>query len=90
MGEQNKRKRGPAPNKQAKRRKGSQPVAAAKPKRAVDINALSWRTVDVTGMLDDAEGFYGLEEVGGVEIVRHGNTVQFVSSAYHERCGRQD
>jgi len=29
-------------------------------------------------MFDDAEGFYGLEEVEGVEIVRDGQNVKFV------------
>lgn len=31
-------------------------------------------------MFDDAEGFYGLEEVEGVEVVRQGDTISFVSS----------
>jgi ATP-dependent RNA helicase DDX24/MAK5 len=30
-------------------------------------------------MFDDAEGFYGLEEVEGVDVVRDGDTVKFVS-----------
>ncbi|KAK2074471.1 hypothetical protein P8C59_008678 [Phyllachora maydis] len=31
-------------------------------------------------MFDDAEGFFGLEEAVGVDIVRHGDTIQFVAA----------
>lgn len=48
-------------------------------KRVTSVNSLSWKSVEVPEMFDDAEGFYGLEEVEGVEIVRDGNTVKFVS-----------
>ncbi len=47
-------------------------------RRPVAVDALPWRTVDVPEMFNDAEGFYGLEEVEGVEVVRKGNTVEFV------------
>lgn len=57
-------------------------------KRVTSVDSLAWKTVDVPEMFDDAEGFYGLEEVEGVEIVRDGDTVKFVSvvwsaSLYH-------
>jgi ATP-dependent RNA helicase DDX24/MAK5 len=45
----------------------------------MSVNALSWKTVDVPEMFDDAEGFYGLEVVEGVDIVKKDGTVQFVS-----------
>ncbi len=48
-------------------------------KRVTSVNSLSWKSVEVPEMFDDAEGFYGLEEVEGVDIVREGNTVKFVS-----------
>lgn len=48
-------------------------------KKVTSVDALSWKSVDVPEMFDDAEGFYGLEEVEGVEIVRDGDTVKFVS-----------
>lgn len=35
-------------------------------------NELSWKDVTPAGGLDDAEGFYGLEEVDGIEVIRHG------------------
>ncbi|KAL2150832.1 hypothetical protein VTH82DRAFT_7395 [Thermothelomyces myriococcoides] len=50
-------------------------------KRVVDVDALPWKSVEVPEMFDDAEGFYGLEEVEGVEVVREGGTVKFVTVA---------
>lgn len=61
-----------------KRRKTQQPQQI-KSKRPVAVDKLRWKTVDVPEMFDDAEGFYGLEEVEGVEVVREGGAVQFVS-----------
>ncbi|KAL2162095.1 hypothetical protein VTH06DRAFT_7880 [Thermothelomyces fergusii] len=49
-------------------------------KRVVNVDALPWKSVDVPEMFDDAEGFYGLEEVEGVEVVREGGTVKFVTA----------
>jgi ATP-dependent RNA helicase DDX24/MAK5 len=73
----NKRKFSKAPGGQTKRRKTQ--VGDSKPKRPVSVDALSWKTVDVPEMFDDAEGFYGLEVVEGVDIVNKDGTVQFVS-----------
>ncbi|KAJ4293842.1 ATP-dependent RNA helicase [Collariella sp. IMI 366227] len=50
-------------------------------KKVTSVHSLAWKSVDVPEMFDDAEGFYGLEEVEGVEIVRDGNTVKFVAAA---------
>ena len=45
---------------------------------AVRADALPWKTVDLPGRLDDAEGFYMLEEIDDVEIVRDGqNRIMF-------------
>lgn len=66
-------KRSKAPNTNAKRQKTNAT------KRVTSVDALTWKSVDVPEMFDDAEGFYGLEEVEGVDIVREGNTVKFVS-----------
>lgn len=65
-----------------KKRKASaaQKAAAAKPKRTIDAASLAWKDVQLPEMFDDAEGFFGLEEVTGVEVVRDGNTVKFVST----------
>ncbi|ROV91395.1 hypothetical protein VPNG_09972 [Cytospora leucostoma] len=66
-----------------KKRKASaaHKAAAAKPKRTVDAASLAWKDVQLPEMFDDAEGFFGLEEVTGVEVVRNGNTVKFVTAA---------
>lgn len=61
-----------------KRRKLQQAASGGKAKKRVDVNSLQWRTVDVPEMFDDAEGFFGLEEIDGVDIIRDGDTVQFV------------
>ena len=68
---------------QSKRRRlqHTKPHRVTKPKRAVEVNALPWRSVEVPEMFDDAEGFFGLEEIEGVDVVRTGGTVQFVGSS---------
>jgi hypothetical protein len=38
-------------------------------------------------MFDDAEGFFGLEEVEGVDVVREGDVVKFVSVHYLSKSG---
>ncbi|KAK4134794.1 DEAD-domain-containing protein [Trichocladium antarcticum] len=76
-----------------KRKRADAPVKDTKPpatkpkrqknnvgKRVTSVNSLQWKTVDVPEMFDDAEGFYGLEEVEGVEIVRDGDMVRFVAA----------
>ncbi|KAM0816903.1 putative ATP-dependent RNA helicase [Seiridium cardinale] len=51
---------------------------AKKARRTVGIDSLRWRTSKLPDMLNDAEGFYGLEEVEDVEIVKNAdNTIQF-------------
>jgi ATP-dependent RNA helicase DDX24/MAK5 len=51
-------------------------------KRTVAVDALSWSKAQLPDMFDDAEGFYGLEEVEGVEVIRdNGNTIEFVCYA---------
>lgn len=77
----NKKRKLPKPhtNQLSKRsRKLQQAEPGGKTKKRVDINSLQWQTVEVPEMFDDAEGFYGLEEIDGVDIVRQGDTVQFV------------
>ena len=49
-------------------------------KKQVAVDALRWNEVKLPDMYDDAEGFFGLEEVEGVEIVKEGNNVKFVRS----------
>jgi ATP-dependent RNA helicase DDX24/MAK5 len=80
--EQKKRSRPvPATSQKSKKRQKVEPVKdASKPvqKFPVAVDALPWAEVEMPEMFDDAEGFYGLEEVEGVEIIREGATVSFV------------
>ncbi|KAK0708290.1 P-loop containing nucleoside triphosphate hydrolase protein [Lasiosphaeris hirsuta] len=77
MKPENKRKHSKASGGRAKRRKMQ---ADAKPKKPVSVEDLGWQTVDVPEMYDDAEGFFGLEVVEGVDIVREGDKVQFIAA----------
>ncbi|KAI0026015.1 ATP-dependent RNA helicase MAK5 [Xylariomycetidae sp. FL0641] len=67
-----------APKKRAKSRSSSLP-ANKKPKRPAGAHSLRWRKATLPDMYDvDKEGFYGLEEVEGVDIVRKDdNTIEF-------------
>ncbi|KAK8233514.1 P-loop containing nucleoside triphosphate hydrolase protein [Phyllosticta capitalensis] len=43
----------------------------------VRLDSLDWKEVDMPDRLDDFEGFYGLEEVDDVDVVREGDVVSF-------------
>lgn len=45
-----------------------------KPKRKVRLEELGWKTVSMPDRLDDFEGFYGLEEIDDVTIVKDPTT----------------
>jgi ATP-dependent RNA helicase DDX24/MAK5 len=78
------KKRGRPVSNPSQRSKKRQKVAPAEKgidtvqKRAVPIDTLPWNEVEMPDMFEDAEGFYGLEEVDGVEVVREGDNVKFV------------
>ncbi|TPX15434.1 uncharacterized protein E0L32_004414 [Thyridium curvatum] len=76
-----KRKFAGSANKQAPRKKTKQE------KRLVVADSLPWQTVDIPEMFDDAEGFYGLEEIKDVDVVRDGNTVKFLAAVPSEDDG---
>lgn len=76
-----------------KRQKIEPPTPAAAPaqysdvrKQPVAIDSLPWNEVQLPEMFDDAEGFFGLEEVEGVEVVREGDHVKFVSRKVKMCC----
>ncbi|KAK3492510.1 P-loop containing nucleoside triphosphate hydrolase protein [Neurospora hispaniola] len=73
-----KRKNTKAPASGPKRRKTQQPSKQIK--RPVSVDALAWKTVDIPEMFDDAEGFFGLEEITGVDIVKDGDVVKFMAA----------
>jgi ATP-dependent RNA helicase DDX24/MAK5 len=61
-----------------KRQKIEPPKHRKVEKRPVALDALPWNEVEMPDMFEDAEGFFGLEEVEGVEVVREGDVVKFV------------
>ncbi|QSZ36267.1 hypothetical protein DSL72_007393 [Monilinia vaccinii-corymbosi] len=68
-----------APKRQ-KIQKSSKKQKKDAPKKKVAVDSLPWNEVKMPDMFEDAEGFYGLEEVDDVEVVRDGDVVTFVSS----------
>lgn len=60
-------------HKRQKLEKAPKP-AAKKQKRRVQLNDLGWKTVGMPDRLEDTEGFYGLEEIDDVEVVRDATT----------------
>lgn len=53
------------------------PRANPAPARKVRLGNLTWKKVEIPDVLDDYEGFYGLEEVDDVEVVREGNIISY-------------
>lgn len=80
--EQKKRGRPVPKNSQRsqKRQKVEEKSAVASDVRRVPValDALPWNEVAMPAMFEDAEGFYGLEEVEDVEVIKEGGTYQFV------------
>ncbi|KAF3036378.1 ATP-dependent RNA helicase [Didymella keratinophila] len=56
-------------HKRQKLEKAPKP-AAKKQKRRVQLNDLGWKTVGMPDRLEDTEGFYGLEEIDDVEVIK--------------------
>ncbi|KAK1995076.1 DEAD/DEAH box helicase [Colletotrichum falcatum] len=79
---QHKRKHQPSEAAQnpQKRQKSAKANGARPKKRNVPASALPWKKVEVPEMFDDAEGFYGLEVIEGVDVVKDGDNVQFVAA----------
>ncbi|KAL7666301.1 ATP-dependent RNA helicase MAK5 [[Candida] zeylanoides] len=46
--------------------------------KVVTVDNLKWKAVDVPDTLDDWEGFYGLEEIDGVDVKVEGGVTKFV------------
>ena len=57
-----------------KKRQRIETIPVTKPLTPVDLHALNWKEVTLPDRLEDAEGFFGLEEIGGVEVVRDGQS----------------
>jgi ATP-dependent RNA helicase DDX24/MAK5 len=87
--EQKKRTRaGPDAGQKSKKRQKIEPAKKATaevPKRSIAVDALPWNEVQMPDMFDDAEGFFGLEEVEGVEVIKEGGSLKFVCTKNHIR-----
>lgn len=71
MSKTEKRKGPPVPQHSRKRQKSSQKSKIkAYSGPAIRGDALRWKTVALPKRLEDAEGFYGLEEIDDVDVVR--------------------
>lgn len=74
--EESKRKRAAAKkenNAQAqKKRKVEHAGNKQKTRKAIAIDNLAWKAVELPDRLDDAEGFFGLEEIDDVEVIKTG------------------
>lgn len=46
--------------------------------KIVKVDNLNWKPVDIPDNLDDYQGFYGLEEIDGVDVKVSGGNVEFV------------
>lgn len=80
-----KRRRLDAPYENKKRQRKD----ANKGSKATGIDALPWSQVKLPDRLDDAEGFFGLEEISDVEVVRDpklGRVEYRVGEASSECC----
>lgn len=65
--------------------------SATKAKRKVGVDLLRWQSAKLPDMFNDAEGFYGLEEVDDVEVVRKAdNTVEFVAAIPESDANKTD
>ncbi|KAF1976744.1 DEAD-domain-containing protein [Bimuria novae-zelandiae CBS 107.79] len=59
------------------------------PGRKVRLNELSWQTVSMPDRLEDFEGFYGLEEIDDVDVVRDGATISFETRKSEEQLAKE-
>jgi len=56
--------------KSRKRQRSNQKHDAPTVKDAVDLDKLKWNAVDFPQNFEDAEGFFGLEEISDVDVVK--------------------
>ena len=81
MASESKKRARPTPksSQKSKRQKVEHAKNKTVEKKPVAVDALPWNEVKLPDMFDDAEGFFGLEEVEGVEIIKEGDKLKFVS-----------
>jgi len=83
---------GPRPQKTRKRQKSNGDDKGSSLQNAsydlgklVSVDELKWSEVTLLDRFEDAEGFFGLEEIEGVEVVRPegGEKVQYIVCCVH-------
>jgi ATP-dependent RNA helicase DDX24/MAK5 len=63
---------------EANKRKKAVKADGADDERSVSVGELNWKEVAMPDRMEDAEGFFGLEEIDGVDIIKQsGGEVQF-------------
>ncbi|KAI1387307.1 DEAD-domain-containing protein [Hypoxylon trugodes] len=67
----------PAKKKSKAHAPPSKAVKKMKARKTITADSLQWRKAKLPDMFNDAEGFYGLEEIDDVEVVRNNNTIKF-------------
>lgn len=85
--------------KARKRQKVDQPSTGERPakkartsgsknsKKPVKLDNLPWKDVDMPDRMDDYEGFFGLEEIDDVEVIRDDATGKVSYISHHEAVG---
>ncbi|CAK4033547.1 ATP-dependent RNA helicase mak5 [Lecanosticta acicola] len=65
------------------------PTSTSAPKRKVNLNALQWKEVSLPDKMEDYEGFFGLEEIDDVDVVRDesAGTISYHSKVPGESAG---
>jgi ATP-dependent RNA helicase DDX24/MAK5 len=89
MSSERKKRARPVPLKSQrskKRQKVAYTVNTDAKSRKVSLDELKWKEVELPEMFDDAEGFYGLEEVDDVEVVRYEGTIEYRVCYPQESC----
>ncbi|KAI0839920.1 DEAD-domain-containing protein [Hypoxylon sp. FL0890] len=67
----------PAKKKAKAHQQALRSTKKTKARKPITANSLQWRKAKLPDMFNDAEGFYGLEEVDDVEVIRNGDKVEF-------------
>ncbi|KAI2601764.1 DEAD-domain-containing protein [Hypoxylon sp. NC1633] len=72
----------PATKKAKSRQSTIKSTKRTKARKPTTADSLQWREAKLPDMFNDAEGFYGLEEVDDVEVIRNSNnTIEFRTAA---------
>jgi ATP-dependent RNA helicase DDX24/MAK5 len=85
-------KRGRAPKHAEGKSRKRQKVEPQKPRSKVRLDKLQWKAVELPDRMDDYEGFYGLEEIDDVVVVKDEatGTISFESSKAEEKVQSEE